>query len=39
MLPTTELDGFYSAIFGINKIIPVKYPDGIKIIKSIQIIE
>lgn len=39
MPPKTELHGFYSPIFGINKIISVKYLDGRKIIISTQIIE
>lgn len=38
MPPKTELHGFYSPIFGINKIISVKYLDGRKII-STKIIE
>lgn len=39
MPPKTELHGFYSPIFGISKIISVKYLDGRKIIISTQIIE
>lgn len=39
MPPNTELDEFYSPIFGIDKIILVKYTDEWKIIISIQIIE